>query len=67
MIRITMSKRCEQKGEHTRYVYVDMNRGSVSTIPIDTNESTPIDTEISKYIPITYHCFCIIIDCAWTV
>ena len=49
-------------------MYVDMNRGSVSTIPIGTNESTPIlwlyiDTEIRLYvyIPITYHCFCILI------
>ena len=51
-------------------MYVYMNRGSVSTISIGTNESTPIlwlyniiDTEIRLYvyIPITYHCYCILI------
>ena len=44
-------------------MYVDMNTCSVFNIPIATNESTPIDTEIRLYvyIPIKYHCVRILI------
>ena len=38
-----------------RYVYVDMNRGSVSTIPIGTNESTPISGYMCTYLLLFQH------------